>query len=101
MEKDPSVRELAVLGDRLIVSTSGSTEPAKLAVMDLADLSSYTVTATAGKVVKNLTASDDRIYFASDAGLHSYARATGVVAPSTSRGPTSARSGVWTTPTAS
>ncbi|MCJ0875077.1 PQQ-binding-like beta-propeller repeat protein [Streptomyces sp. AP-93] len=81
MEKDPSLRDLAVFGDRLVVSTSGSTEPAKLAVMDLADLSSYTVTPTSGKVVKNLTANGDLIYFATDSGLHSYSTATKAVAP--------------------
>ncbi|MEX0174489.1 PQQ-binding-like beta-propeller repeat protein [Streptomyces sp. LMG1-1-1.1] len=81
MEQDPSLRDLLVVGDRLAVSTSGSTEPAKLAVMDLADLSSYSVTPTTGKVVKNLAANGDLIYFATDAGLHSYSTATKVVAP--------------------
>ncbi|MEW5625024.1 PQQ-binding-like beta-propeller repeat protein [Streptomyces hydrogenans] len=81
MEKDPSLRELLVVGDRLVVSTAGSTEPAKLAVMELADLSSYTVTPTTGKVVKNLTSDGETVYFATDAGLYSYATATGVVAP--------------------
>ncbi|MFC8898134.1 outer membrane protein assembly factor BamB family protein [Streptomyces cinereoruber] len=81
MEKDPSLRDLFVAGDHLVVSTSGSTEPAKLAVMDLADLSSYTVTPTTGKVVKNLTANADTVYFATDAGLHSYSRATKVISP--------------------
>ncbi|MFD0077883.1 PQQ-binding-like beta-propeller repeat protein [Streptomyces sp. NPDC127166] len=81
MEKDPSLRELLVVGDRLVVSTAGSTEPAKLAVMDLADLSSYTVTPTTGKVVKNLTANGDTIHFATDAGLHSYSTADKVITP--------------------
>ncbi|MCX5394336.1 PQQ-binding-like beta-propeller repeat protein [Streptomyces sp. NBC_00094] len=81
MEKDPSLRDLAVFGGRLAVSTSGSTEPAKLAVMDLADLSSYTVTPTTGKVVKNLAAHGDLIHFATDAGLHSYSTVSKVVAP--------------------
>ncbi|MEU4067056.1 PQQ-binding-like beta-propeller repeat protein [Streptomyces wedmorensis] len=81
MEKDPSLRDLAVVGHRLVVGTSGSTEPAKLAVMDLADPSSCTVTTTTGKVVKNLTAHGDTVYFATDTGLHSYATTTGVIAP--------------------
>ncbi|MFB7543047.1 PQQ-binding-like beta-propeller repeat protein [Streptomyces zaomyceticus] len=81
MEKDPSLRDLLVSGDRLVVSTSGSTEPAKLAVMDLADLSSYSVTTTTGKVVKNLTANGDSIYFATDTGLHSYSTETEVISP--------------------
>jgi hypothetical protein len=87
LEKDPSVRELAVFGDRLVVSTSGSTEPAKLAVMDLADLSSYTVRTTDGKVVKTLTADGDTLYFASDAGLYSYSTATEELAPVEFEGP--------------
>ncbi|WP_024756913.1 PQQ-binding-like beta-propeller repeat protein [Streptomyces exfoliatus] len=81
MEKDPSLRDLAVFGDRLVASTSGSTEPAKLAVMDLADLSSYTVMPTSGSVVKNLAAHGELIYFATESGLHSYSTATKVVAP--------------------
>ncbi|MFB7580924.1 PQQ-binding-like beta-propeller repeat protein [Streptomyces hydrogenans] len=81
MEKDPSLRDLLVVGDRLVVSTSGSTEPAKLAVMDLADLSSYSLTPTTGKVVKNLTANADTVYFATDTGLHSYSSATEVISP--------------------
>ncbi|NBE52117.1 PQQ-binding-like beta-propeller repeat protein [Streptomyces sp. YC537] len=87
LEKDPSVRELAVFGDQLVVSTSGSTEPAKLAVMDLADLSSYAVKSTDGKVVKNLTAAGDVIYFATDAGLYSYSTATEALAPVEFEGP--------------
>ncbi|MFE1908126.1 PQQ-binding-like beta-propeller repeat protein [Streptomyces gardneri] len=81
MEKDPSLRDLVVLGDRLVVSTSGSTEPAKLAVMDLADLSSYSVTTTTGKVVKNLTANGDTVHFATDTGLYSYSTATQAISP--------------------
>ncbi|MFF6883515.1 PQQ-binding-like beta-propeller repeat protein [Streptomyces sp. NPDC012421] len=81
MAADPSVRELAVDGDRLIVTSAGSTEPAKLAVMDLADLSSYTVTPTRGTVAKNLAVHGDTIYFAGESGLYCYARSTHVVAP--------------------
>ncbi|WP_314614040.1 outer membrane protein assembly factor BamB family protein [Streptomyces stackebrandtii] len=81
IEKDPSLRDLAVFGDRLVASTSGSTEPAKLAVMDLADLSSYTVTSAGGGVVKNLAAHGELIYFATESGLHSYSTATQVIAP--------------------
>ncbi|GAA1896727.1 hypothetical protein GCM10009837_18530 [Streptomyces durmitorensis] len=87
LQKDPSLRELAVVGDRLVVGTSGSTQPAKLAVLDLADLSSYKVKTTEGKVVKNLTAKGDVIYFASDAGLYSYSAATQALAPVEFDGP--------------
>ncbi|MFD5365795.1 hypothetical protein [Streptomyces sp. NPDC127103] len=87
LQRDPSLRELAVLGDRLVVSTSGSTEAAKLAVMDLADLSSYTVTPTRGKVAKTLTTDGERIYFAGDAGLHAYTMATRTITPVAFDGP--------------
>ncbi|MFB7936587.1 PQQ-binding-like beta-propeller repeat protein [Streptomyces sp. NPDC056049] len=81
MEKDPSLRDLVIAGDRLVLGTAASTEPAKLAVMDLADLSSYTVAPTTGKVVKNLTANGDTLHFATDAGLYSYSTATKVISP--------------------
>ncbi|MFE2015192.1 hypothetical protein [Streptomyces sp. NPDC059491] len=87
MRKDPSLRELAVFGDRLVVGTSASTERARLAVMDLADLSSYTVTSTAGTVVKNLATDGERIYFAGEGGLHTYTLRTGTVAPLVHDGP--------------
>lgn len=35
MEQDPSMRELAVMGDQLVASTSGAVEPGKIAVMEL------------------------------------------------------------------
>ncbi|MFE0649324.1 PQQ-binding-like beta-propeller repeat protein [Streptomyces sp. NPDC059534] len=78
MEKDPSVREIAVAGDRLLVSSAGSTEPAKLAVMDLADLSSYTLARSGDHVVKNLTVSGDLVRFVTESGLYSHAMSTGV-----------------------
>ncbi|MFJ5835111.1 PQQ-binding-like beta-propeller repeat protein [Streptomyces sp. NPDC093089] len=87
MKRDPGLREIAVFGDRLVVGTSGSTERAKLAVMDLADLSSYTVRTTAGTVVKNLATDGDRIYFAGEGGLHSFTPSTGALAPLAHDGP--------------
>ncbi|WP_069883935.1 outer membrane protein assembly factor BamB family protein [Streptomyces luteocolor] len=87
LEKDPSVRDVAVLGDRLVVSTSGSTEPAKLAVLDPADPSSYTVTRTSASVVKRPTSDGKKIYFATDSGLQSYATDTGAVEPVAFDGP--------------
>lgn len=87
MTGDPSLRELAVHGDRLLASTSGSTEHAKLAVLDLADPSAYTLMPTEGGVVKNLTAAGDRIFFATDAGLYSCTPATRTVTPLAHDGP--------------
>lgn len=101
MEKDPSLRELAVIGGNLVVGTSGGVDPAKFAVMDLADLSQYTVVTTQGKTVKSFSADADRIYFASEAGVQAYSTAEKTISPWRSAGLTSARSGVWTTPTGS
>lgn len=101
MEKDPSLRELAVVDGHLVVGTSGGVDPAKLAVMDLDDLSSYTVVPTNGTVVKTLAADADRIYFASDTGLHAYGKADRTLSPWSSTGRTWARSGAWTTSTGS
>ncbi|WP_406135073.1 PQQ-binding-like beta-propeller repeat protein [Streptomyces sp. NBC_01089] len=81
MEKDPSLRELAVLDGHLIVGTSGGVDPAKLAVMDLDDLSSYTVLSTTGTTIKSFTADDDRIYFASESGVQAYSKADKKVSP--------------------
>lgn len=87
MEQDPSLRELAVIGDKLVVGTSGGVDPAKLAVMDLADLSSYTVLSTQGKTVKSFTADADRIYFASETGVQAYSTADRTLAPLAFTGP--------------
>ncbi|MEV0579849.1 PQQ-binding-like beta-propeller repeat protein [Streptomyces sp. NPDC050392] len=75
MEKDPSLRELAVHDGKLIVGTSGAVEPAKLAVIDLADHSSYTVVKTEGTVVKAFASDAERIYFASESGVEAYSKA--------------------------
>ncbi|MFH8733354.1 PQQ-binding-like beta-propeller repeat protein [Streptomyces sp. NPDC017964] len=75
MEKDPSLRELAVMDGHLVVGTSGAVDPAKFAVMDLKDLSSYTVVPTDGTTVKSFAADEDRIYFASDTGVKAYSKA--------------------------
>ncbi|MFJ2742898.1 PQQ-binding-like beta-propeller repeat protein [Streptomyces sp. NPDC087440] len=87
LETDPSMREVAVLGDRLVVSTSASTEFAKFAVLDPADPTSYRVTRTDSKVIKKLAQGGDRIYFAAEGGLRSFAPATGTVTRVAYEGP--------------
>ncbi|WP_328378338.1 PQQ-like beta-propeller repeat protein [Streptomyces sp. NBC_01020] len=86
MEQDPSLRCLAVIGGNLVVSTSGG-DPAKFAVMDLADLSSYTVVSVHGTTAKCFTADADRIYFATDTGLQSYSTADKTVSSVEFAGP--------------
>lgn len=87
LAKDPSLRELAVVGDKLVVGTSGSTEPAHLAVLDLADPDSYTVIRTRGAMVKTLTAHGEDLYFTDETGVHTYSTATGKLAPVEFDGP--------------
>ncbi|CAM5544410.1 hypothetical protein GCM10010329_27420 [Streptomyces spiroverticillatus] len=84
---DAAVRELAVVGDRLAVGTAGSTEPSKVAVMDLTDLSRYEVASSTGKTAKKFAAADGRIYFANETGLLAYDTATRTVAPVEFEGP--------------
>ncbi len=87
MEKDPSLRELAVIDGHLVVGTSGGVDPAKFAVLDLADLSSYIVVPTKGKTVKTFTADADRIYFASESGVQAYSKADRTISPVAFAGP--------------
>ncbi|MFJ2641676.1 PQQ-binding-like beta-propeller repeat protein [Streptomyces sp. NPDC087511] len=87
MEKDPSVRDLAVMGGTLVVGSAGSTEPSKVALMDLADLSSYTVATSTGTVAKLFTEIDDTVYFAGEDGIHAYDRRTDTIAPVEFDGP--------------
>ncbi|MFJ3710788.1 MULTISPECIES: hypothetical protein [unclassified Streptomyces] len=87
MEKDPSLRELAVMDGHLVVGTSGGVDPSKLALMDLNDLSSYTVVPTQAQTIKAFTADEDRIYFASEAGVQAYSKADRTVSPVEFDGP--------------
>ncbi|WP_328468765.1 outer membrane protein assembly factor BamB family protein [Streptomyces sp. NBC_00448] len=87
MEQDPSMRELAVMGDQLVVSTSGAVEPGKIAVMELEDLSSYTLVTTQSDTIKSFTWDDDRVYFATESGVQAYTKADRTIAPVAFSGP--------------
>ncbi|MER5366280.1 PQQ-binding-like beta-propeller repeat protein [Streptomyces sp. NPDC002722] len=87
MENDPSIRDLAVMGDTLVVGSAGSTEPSKVALMDLNDLSSYTVATSTGTVAKSFTEIGDTVYFAGEDGIHGYDKRTDTIAPVESDGP--------------
>ncbi|MGI9824238.1 PQQ-binding-like beta-propeller repeat protein [Agromyces sp. Marseille-Q5079] len=76
---DPSVRELTIVGDRLVASTAASTEPSKVALIDLADLSSYTVATSIGKTAKNVAAIGDHLYLANETGLLDYSTTDGTI----------------------
>ncbi|MYT77539.1 Outer membrane protein assembly factor BamB, contains PQQ-like beta-propeller repeat [Streptomyces sp. MnatMP-M77] len=87
MLRDPSIRDLAVFGDRLAVSTAGSTQDAKVALMDLKDLSSYEVATSIGKVAKSFTMIGDTLYYANESGLLAYLPSTNTVSPIAYEGP--------------
>lgn len=87
LEKDPSLRELAVIGEHLVVGTSGGIDPAKFALVDLEDHSSYTVLPTESTTVKSFTSDEDRIYFASETGLCAYSKAAKKISPVEFEGP--------------
>ncbi|WP_329126587.1 outer membrane protein assembly factor BamB family protein [Streptomyces sp. NBC_01465] len=87
MESDPSIRDLAVMGDKLVVGTAASTESAKVGVMDLEDLSSYAVATSSGTVVKSFTAIGDTVYYASESGILAYDTSSNSVSPVVFDGP--------------
>ncbi|WP_341976516.1 hypothetical protein [Microbacterium sp. LWO13-1.2] len=69
MMPDPSIRELAVDGDRLLVSTAGSTQPTKLAAISLDDHASYSVATSVGKTAKNFAVLGEDVFCANETGL--------------------------------
>lgn len=87
MLADPSIRELAVLGDKLLVSSAASTQQSKIALLDLGNPTSYTVATSIGKTAKNFTSIGDQVYFANETGLCAYSRATNSVSQLTLNGP--------------
>ncbi|MFF0740392.1 PQQ-binding-like beta-propeller repeat protein [Streptomyces sp. NPDC004111] len=87
LRNDAAVRELAVVGDKLVAGTAGSKDPSKIAVIDLADPSRYTVASSTGKTAKKFAALDEKIYFANESGLLAYDTNAGTVAPVEFEGP--------------
>lgn len=69
MLPDPSIRELAVVGDDLLVSTAGGTEPSKLAVISRADHSVRHLTRSIGKTAKNFAVAGGVIHCANEHGI--------------------------------
>ncbi|WP_435742983.1 hypothetical protein [Microbacterium sp. PMB16] len=69
MVGDPSIRELAIDGDRLLVSTAGSTEPSKLAAISLTDHASYDLATAIGKTAKSFAVVSGDVYCANEAGV--------------------------------
>lgn len=76
---DPSIRELAVHDGQLLVSSAGSTEPSKIATVDLDDLASYRIARSQGKTAKNFAVVGDLVFSANEKGLIRWDVATGAV----------------------
>ncbi|MEU6819377.1 PQQ-binding-like beta-propeller repeat protein [Streptomyces atriruber] len=87
LQRDASIRELAVIDDKLVVGTAGHAAPAQVAVMDLADLGKYAVAESRGTTAKKFAALDGSVYFAGESGLLAYDRATDSIGPVEFRGP--------------
>ncbi|MGY0230670.1 outer membrane protein assembly factor BamB family protein [Longispora urticae] len=87
MLADPSMRELSVIGDRLVAGSAGGTEPAKIAIMDLADTSRYALARLSGKVTKNYAANGDSVYYAAAGGLEAISLSTTTVSQVPFSGP--------------
>ncbi|GAA3129629.1 hypothetical protein JOF29_007264 [Kribbella aluminosa] len=87
MVGDPSMRELAVIGDRLVAGSAGATSPAKIAIMDLAGLSSYRLTTLTGAVTKMYAAHGDTVYYAATDTLESISLSTARISPVPYDGP--------------
>ncbi|MGV2983334.1 hypothetical protein ACNPNP_06440 [Microbacterium sp. AGC85] len=69
MTNDPSIRELAVDGERLLVSTAASAESSKLAAVALADHSSYELVTSIGKTAKNFAVLGGAVHCANETGI--------------------------------
>ncbi|MFF0745553.1 PQQ-binding-like beta-propeller repeat protein [Streptomyces sp. NPDC004111] len=87
MLNDPSIRDLAVFGDRLAVSSAGSTEDAKIALLDLNAPSSYRVATSIGKVAKSFAQIGDTVYCANESGLLAYRPSGNTITPVPHDGP--------------
>ncbi|MGW7680935.1 outer membrane protein assembly factor BamB family protein [Kribbella sp. NPDC054772] len=87
LQRDPSVRELAVLGDKLVVGSAGGLEPSKVALLDLADVSSYSVATSIGKTAKKFAAVGTNVYFANESSLLAYDTTANTISPVEFDGP--------------
>jgi hypothetical protein len=87
MLADPSIRELAILGDKLVVSSAASTQQSKVALMDLDNLASYSLATSIGKTAKNFAEIGSKVYFANETGICVYSVAANSISQLTLNGP--------------
>ncbi|WP_328331632.1 PQQ-binding-like beta-propeller repeat protein [Kribbella sp. NBC_00382] len=79
MLADPSLRDFAVVGDRLLAGSAGGTEPAKIAIIELADTSKYKLATLSSQVTKMYAADGDTVYYATDSLIESISLSTAAV----------------------
>ncbi len=87
MLKDPSIRDLGIVGDKLMVSSAGSLENSKIAAVSLSNPKTYVQTLSEGKTAKNFAAIGDNVYFANETGLIAYSLSANAISAVPYQGP--------------
>ncbi|WP_454811893.1 outer membrane protein assembly factor BamB family protein [Paenarthrobacter nitroguajacolicus] len=87
MLKDPSIRDLGIVGDKLMVSSAGSLENSKIAAVNLSNPRTYVQAISEGKTAKNFAAIGDKVYFANETGLVAYSSSANAVVAVPYQGP--------------
>ncbi|MFJ5958008.1 PQQ-binding-like beta-propeller repeat protein [Paenarthrobacter sp. NPDC092416] len=87
MVADPSIRDLAIVGDKLLVSSAASTATSKIAAVSVTNPTSYAAALSQGKTAKNFAAIGDKVYFANEAGLLAYSLSANTVSAVPYQGP--------------
>ncbi|MFI2566531.1 PQQ-binding-like beta-propeller repeat protein [Paenarthrobacter sp. NPDC018779] len=84
---DPSIRDLGIVGDRVIVSSAGGVENTKIAALTVDNPASYVVATSEGKTAKNFAELGGKVYFANETGLLSYSPGTNAISTLPYQGP--------------
>lgn len=87
MLADPSIRDLGIVGDKLLVSSAGSVENSKVAAVSVANPATYMAATSEGKTAKNFAALGDKVYFANESGLLAYSAVTNAISTVPYQGP--------------
>ncbi|MFJ6455623.1 PQQ-binding-like beta-propeller repeat protein [Paenarthrobacter sp. NPDC091669] len=87
MLKDPSIRDLGIVGDKLMVSSAGSLENSKIAAVNLSNPTTYVQALSEGKTAKNFAAIGDKVYFANETGLVAYSLSANAISAVPYQGP--------------
>ena len=87
MLADPSIRDLGIVGDKVVVSSAGAVENSKVAALSVTDPASYVVATSQGKTAKNFVAMGDKVYFANETGVLAYSVASNALSPVPYQGP--------------